>query len=73
MERAARERSRIEADIERKEAERAALAQEMNDPNFYLARKDADEMIARYERLGREVERLYGELVKYEAETGARG
>jgi ATP-binding cassette subfamily F protein 3 len=65
-ERAAKERSRIEADIEKKETERAALAQEMNDPNFYLAQKDADELIAKYERLGREVERLYGELEKHE-------
>jgi ATP-binding cassette subfamily F protein 3 len=64
--RAAKERSRIEADIEKKETERAALATEMNDPNFYLARKDADQLIARYERLGREVEKLYGELEKYE-------
>jgi len=72
VERAAKERSRIEADIERKESERAALAQEMNDPNFYLARKDADELIAKYERLGREVEKLYGELEKYEAAAAGR-
>jgi len=71
-ERAARERSRIEADIEKKESERAALAQEMNDPNFYLARKDADELIAKYERLGREVEKLYGELEKYESAAAGR-
>ena len=70
--RAARERSRIEADIEKKESERAALAQEMNDPNFYLARKDADELIAKYERLGREVEKLYAELEKYEAAAAGR-
>ena len=38
----------------------------MNDSNFYLARHDADQLIARYERLGREIERLYGELVKFE-------
>jgi hypothetical protein len=36
----------------------------MDDPNFYLARKDADELIARYERLGREIEQLYADLVK---------
>jgi hypothetical protein len=39
----------------------------MNDPNFYLARKDANEMIARYERLGREIDRLYEQLVSFEA------
>jgi len=70
--RTAKERSRIESDIEKKEAERAALAQEMNDPNFYLARKDADELIAKYERLGREVEKLYGDLEKYEGHPPAR-
>ena len=67
IERAAKDRVRIEADIEKKEIERATIAQEMNDPNFYLARKDADELIAKYERLGREVEKLYGELEKTEA------
>ncbi len=72
MDRAAKERARIEADIEKRETERAALAEEMNDPNFYLARKDADELIARYERLGREVEKLYGELVKYEEQPAAK-
>src|SRR5215472_918808 len=70
--RAAKERSRIEADIEKKETERAALAQEMNDPNFYLARKDADQLIAQYERLGREVDKLYGDLEKYEGPPAAR-
>jgi ATP-binding cassette, subfamily F, member 3 len=70
--RAARERSRIEADIEKKETERGALAQEMNDPNFYLTRKDADDLIARYERLGREVDKLYGDLEKYEGSHLAR-
>ena len=65
-ERTARERKRIEAEIEKNETERAALAVEMNDSNFYLARHDADQLIARYERLGREIERLYGELVKFE-------
>jgi ATP-binding cassette subfamily F protein 3 len=71
-EHATKERSRIEADIEKKESERAALAQEMNDPNFYLARKDADQLIAKYERLGREVDKLYGDLEKYEGPTAAR-
>lgn len=70
--RAARERSRIEADIEKKETERAALAQEMNDPNFYLTRKDADQLIARYERLGREVDKLYGDLERFEGPPAAR-
>jgi ATP-binding cassette, subfamily F, member 3 len=68
----ARERKRVEGEIERKEAERAELASEMNDPSFYLARKDADELIARYERLGREIEKLYAELVKFE-DTAAAG
>jgi hypothetical protein len=39
----------------------------MNDPQFYLARKDANELIARYELLGREIEQLYEELVSCEA------
>jgi ATP-binding cassette subfamily F protein 3 len=61
--RALKRRSELEAGIERKEAERAALALEMNDPGFYLKRKDADDLIADYERLGGEIERLYAELV----------
>jgi len=56
-----RQREALEADIEKKEAERAALAGAMNDPDFYLVRKDANELIARYELLGGEVERLYAE------------
>src|SRR5207253_755508 len=39
--RAAKQQAQVEAAIEQKEAERAALAGEMNDPNFYLTRKDA--------------------------------
>ena len=35
----------------------------MNDPNFYLQRTDAKELIAAYERLGGEIERLYEELM----------
>jgi ATP-binding cassette subfamily F protein 3 len=62
-------RQQLEASIEGKEAERAGLAVEMNDPNFYLRRKDADELIARYQQLEREVERLYAELEKIEAEA----
>jgi ATP-binding cassette, subfamily F, member 3 len=70
-ERVARQRSQIEKQIEQKETERAALSAEMNDPNFYLARKDADDLIARYERLGREIETLYTDLVKFEAPAAA--
>jgi ATP-binding cassette subfamily F protein 3 len=68
--RIAKRRADIEAEIEKKETERGALATEMNDPNFYLARKDADEMIARYESLGRAIDQLYAELVKFD-ETGS--
>jgi ATP-binding cassette subfamily F protein 3 len=70
-ERNARQRSQIEAEIEQKENERAALSTEMNDPNFYLARKDADDLIARYELLGREIEKLYGDLVKFDEPASA--
>jgi hypothetical protein len=44
----------------------------MNDPNFYLTRKDADDLIAKYESLGREVDKLYGDLEKYEGPHAAR-
>jgi ATP-binding cassette subfamily F protein 3 len=67
----ARKRSEIEATIEKKETERAGLASEMNDPNFYLVRKDAKEMIARYELLGREIDRLYEDLVGIEDSNAA--
>jgi ATP-binding cassette subfamily F protein 3 len=67
----ARKRSEIEATIEKKETERADLASEMNDPNFYLARKDAKEMIARYELLGREIDQLYADLVGIEDSNAA--
>jgi ATP-binding cassette subfamily F protein 3 len=70
-ERISRQRSQIEKQIEQKETERAALSAEMNDPNFYLARKDADDLIARYEQLGREIETLYADLVKFEAPAAA--
>jgi ATP-binding cassette subfamily F protein 3 len=70
-ERIARQRVQIEANIERKENERAALSTEMNDPNFYLARNDADDLIARYERLGREIEKLYADLVKFDESASA--
>ncbi len=65
------QRGQIEAEIEQKENERAAIATEMNDPNFYLARKDADDLIARYERLGREIEKLYADLVKFDEAASA--
>jgi ATP-binding cassette subfamily F protein 3 len=64
-------RQQLEASIEGKEAERASLALAMNDPNFYLQRKDADDLIARYQQLGREIDRLYAELEKIEAEDAA--
>ena len=70
-ERIARQRTQIEAEIEQKENERAALSTEMNDPNFYLARKDADALIARSERLGREIEMLYADLVKSDEAASA--
>ncbi len=64
--RSAKQKKQIEDDIEKKESERGKLAEEMNRPDFYLARKDADELIARYEKIGREVEKLYADLVKFE-------
>ncbi|HUY38918.1 MAG TPA: hypothetical protein VMV13_08795, partial [Candidatus Binataceae bacterium] len=64
--RAVKQRRQIEEEIEKKETERAKLAEEMNRPDFYLARKDADELIARYEKLGREAEKLYADLVKFD-------
>ncbi|HJU28235.1 MAG TPA: ABC-F family ATP-binding cassette domain-containing protein [Candidatus Binataceae bacterium] len=68
--RAAKQREALETEIEKKETERAGLATEMNDPNFYLARKDANEMIARYDRLGHEIDRLYEDLVNFDQSTG---
>jgi ATP-binding cassette, subfamily F, member 3 len=68
-ERLERKRRELEAAIEVREAERAALGAEMNDPNFYLSRADANELIARYDRLGREIDRLYAELVRHEAQS----
>jgi ATP-binding cassette, subfamily F, member 3 len=65
--RKARRRTEIEAAIEDKENGRAELTIVMNDPQFYLVRKDANELIARYELLGREIEQLYEELVSCEA------
>jgi ATP-binding cassette subfamily F protein 3 len=61
-----KQRAALEAEIENKEAERAALSVTMSDPNFYLARQDADQMISRYEQLGREIDGLYAQLVTFE-------
>jgi ATP-binding cassette subfamily F protein 3 len=61
-----RRRAELEAAIVEKENTRAELGVAMNDPEFYLKRKDADQMIARYERLGREIEQLYEDLVNFE-------
>jgi ATP-binding cassette subfamily F protein 3 len=69
--RRARRRQTLEGEIGRKEAERAALGEQMNDPNFYLQRADAQELIAAYERLGREIERLYEELMSLDGEAAA--
>jgi len=70
--RAAKQRAALEAEIEKKETERGTLAGEMNDPNFYLARKDANEMIARYNLLGRDIDRLYEELVNFDQADGGQ-
>jgi len=70
-ERIAKQRTQVEAQIEQKENERAALATEMSDADFYLKRKDADDLIARYERLGREIEKLYADLVKFDEPASA--
>ena len=61
-----KQRAAMEAEIEKKEAERAALGAEMSDPNFYLAREEADQMISSYERLGREIDGLYEQLATFE-------
>jgi hypothetical protein len=61
-----RRREALEGQIEKKEAERAALAEQMNDPDFYIKRQDADDLIAGYDRLGREIEELYAQLLKFD-------
>ena len=38
----------------------------MSDPNFYLTRQDADQTISSYERLSREIDGLYEQLVTFE-------
>ena len=53
--------------MKRRKTAGAELTVVMNDPQFYLVRKDANELIARYELLGREIEQLYEELVSCEA------
>jgi ATP-binding cassette subfamily F protein 3 len=68
---AARTRQRIEADIERKETEKTALGAIMNDPDFYLKRADANEVIAGYEKLGREIDQLYAELMALDAPSAS--
>jgi ATP-binding cassette, subfamily F, member 3 len=70
--RTTRRRTEIESSIEDKEKARAELALLMNDPQFYLTRKDADDLIARYERLGREIDQLYEELVSCEDGAATR-
>ncbi len=72
-ERHARRRQAIEGDIGRKETERAALGEQMNDPNFYLQRTDAKELIAAYELLGGEIERLYEELMSLDGAGAPSG
>ena len=61
-----KQRAALEAEIEKKESERAALSVEMSDPNFYLTRQDADQTISSYERLSREIDGLYEQLVTFE-------
>jgi ATP-binding cassette, subfamily F, member 3 len=64
MDRDKKRRRELEERIEAMEAQRAGLGEEMNDPNFYLQRKDANDLIARYDSLGREIEKLYNDLMK---------
>ena len=64
LERNKKLRREMEERIETMEVQRASLGEEMNNPNFYLERKDANQMIARYDSLGREIERLYDDLMK---------
>jgi ATP-binding cassette, subfamily F, member 3 len=72
-ERRVRRRQTLEGDIASKETERAALGEQMNDPNFYLQRTDARELIATYERLGGEIERLYEELMSLDGTVAPSG
>ena len=70
-ERIARQRSQIEAEIEQKETERAALSDRDERSQLLSRAKDADDLIARYERLGREIEKLYADLVKFDEAASA--
>jgi ATP-binding cassette subfamily F protein 3 len=70
-EQASRARQRIEGEIGQKETEKTALGRIMNDPNFYLTRSDANDVIVRYEKLGREIDELYAELLNLDQGTEA--
>ncbi|HUY20547.1 MAG TPA: ABC-F family ATP-binding cassette domain-containing protein [Candidatus Binataceae bacterium] len=72
-EQAARARQRIEGAIEQKETEKTDLGRIMNDPNFYLTRGDANDVMVRYETLGREIDALYAELVNLDRSPEAPG
>jgi ATP-binding cassette subfamily F protein 3 len=67
----AQARLRIESGIEQMERERANLTAAMNEPDFYLNRPDANELIVRYEKLGGEIERLYEELLELDKSAPA--
>ncbi len=71
LERNKKLRRDLEERIEAMETQRASLGEEMNDPNFYLARKDANELIARYDALGRQIEALYNDLMKLDGPQGS--
>jgi ATP-binding cassette subfamily F protein 3 len=72
-EQVARARQRIEGAIEQKETEKTDLGRIMNDPNFYLKRGDANDVMMRYETLGREIDALYAELVNLDQSSEASG
>jgi len=72
LEREKKLRRELEERIESMETQRASLGQEMNDPNFYLQRKDAKDMIARYDSLGREIEQLYNDLLRIDGSAPAQ-
>ena len=72
-EQAARARQRIEGAIEQKETEKTDLGRIMNDPNFYLTRGDANDVMVRYETLGREIDALYAELLNLDRSPEAPG
>jgi ATP-binding cassette subfamily F protein 3 len=70
LEREKKLRRELEQRIESMETQRSSLGEEMNDPNFYLQRKDANDLIARYDSLGREIEQLYNDLLKLDGGAG---